>query len=452
MQSLIMVAEGNLKKMMKEVEKSFDLSFSELHQMVLSFHTEMRRGLDGEPSSLMMLPAFIDCPVGNEEGLFIALDLGGTNFRVLQVRLEGKGKVTVEQIGKYVIPRDVISGTGVELFNFIAQSIQQFLVDRTINRKKKNPLGFTFSFPINQIDINNGILINWTKGFSASDVVGKDVVGMLSEALHRSKINNVDITALANDTVGTLIAKAYDTLDCDVGVIFGTGTNACYRESTAAILKMPSLKKMADRMIVNIEWGNFNCLPVNQYDRKLDSESTNPGKQQMEKMISGMYLGELAWLVIMDLIQNKIFFTQGSVNFVQKGMTTQDISAIESDQTSELIKVDAYLKETGIAETSMEERRLVQQICRHISRRAACISAAAISAVVTWMDPDLNQHHTIAIDGTLYTKYPKFKQTILKTLDTLHGDKSKMIKLSLAKDGSGVGVAIASAIAAKLYR
>jgi len=452
MQSIIMVAEVNLKKMMKDVGKSFHLSFSDLQQIILNFHDEMRRGLDGEPSSLMMLPAFIDCPVGNEEGLFIALDLGGTNFRVLQVWLEGKGKVTVKQIGKYIIPRDVISGTGVELFDFIAQSIQQFLVNHPINRKKKITLGFTFSFPINQIDINSGILINWTKGFSASGVVGRDVVGMLSEALHRSKINNIDIVALANDTVGTLIAKAYDTYDCDVGVIFGTGTNACYRESTAAILKISAREKMSDYMIVNIEWGNFNCLPVNQYDRKLDKSSTNPGSQRMEKMISGMYLGELARLIIMDLIQNKAIFTQSSVRFAPGGMTTQDISAIENDRTSELIQVDACLKKVGIAEASMGERRFVQQICRHVSRRAARISAAAISAVVTWIDSGLNQHHTIAIDGTLYTKYPKFKQTILKTLNTLHGDKSKRIKLAIAKDGSGMGVAIASAVAVKLSR
>ena len=57
-----MAATVNSKKMMKDVEKSFALSFSDLHQMVLNFHAEMRRGLSGEPSSLMMLPAFIDCP------------------------------------------------------------------------------------------------------------------------------------------------------------------------------------------------------------------------------------------------------------------------------------------------------------------------------------------------------------------------------------------------------
>lgn len=447
---MVMAGKINLKKMMKDVENSF--SFADFHQMVVYFHTQMRRGLNGEASSLKMLPAFIDCPAGKEKGLFMALDLGGTNFRVLLVRLMGKKGIAVEQVGKYVIPRNVTSGTGVELFDFLARSIQQFLADHEIGQQKTISLGFTFSFPINQTAINRGILINWTKGFSATGVAGQDVAGMLADALHRHKIHNVEVTALVNDTVGTLIAKAYDIQDCDVGVIFGTGTNACYRESAAAHLKLVTAEKMIERMIVNIEWGNFNCLPVNHYDHALDKSSSNPGKQQMEKMISGMYLGELARLVIADLMQSKVIFQKYSLGFLQGDMTTQDISAIESDRTPEFVKVAAYLKEAGIAETSLEERRCVRQICCYVSRRAARISAAAISAVVTWMDPGLDQSHTIAIDGTLYAKYPGFKRTLMKTLDKLHGDKSKMIQLVLASDGSGIGGAIAAAVAAETHK
>ena len=51
-----MTVKVNSKKMMKDVEKSFAFSISGLHQMVLDFHEEMRRGLNDEPSSLMMLP------------------------------------------------------------------------------------------------------------------------------------------------------------------------------------------------------------------------------------------------------------------------------------------------------------------------------------------------------------------------------------------------------------
>lgn len=36
--------------------------------------------------------------------------------------------------------------------------------------------------------------------------------------------------ALLNDTVGTLMACAFKENNCEIGVIVGTGTNACYME------------------------------------------------------------------------------------------------------------------------------------------------------------------------------------------------------------------------------
>lgn len=51
-------------------------------------------------------------------------------------------------------------------------------------------------------------------------------------------------------------------------------------------------------MIINIEWGAFDnekaVLPVTAYDNALDVATENPGKQIFEKMISGMYLGEIS--------------------------------------------------------------------------------------------------------------------------------------------------------------
>ena len=51
-------------------------------------------------------------------------------------------------------------------------------------------------------------------------------------------------------------------------------------------------------MIINIEWGAFDnekvVLPVTKYDTRLDRDTENSGKQIFEKMISGMYLGEIA--------------------------------------------------------------------------------------------------------------------------------------------------------------
>jgi hexokinase len=48
----------------------------------------------------------------SEEGLFYALDLGGTNFRVLRVQLAGKDKRVVNLESREVsIPPHLMSGT-----------------------------------------------------------------------------------------------------------------------------------------------------------------------------------------------------------------------------------------------------------------------------------------------------------------------------------------------------
>lgn len=48
----------------------------------------------------------------NEEGLFYALDLGGTNFRVLRVQLGGKQeRVIAAEFDQVSIPKELMFGT-----------------------------------------------------------------------------------------------------------------------------------------------------------------------------------------------------------------------------------------------------------------------------------------------------------------------------------------------------
>lgn len=51
-----------------------------------------------------------------ENGEFLALDLGGTNFRVLLVKIRSGKKRSVEMHNKiYAIPLEVMQGTGEEV-------------------------------------------------------------------------------------------------------------------------------------------------------------------------------------------------------------------------------------------------------------------------------------------------------------------------------------------------
>lgn len=60
------------------------------------------------------------------------------------------------------------------------------------------PLGLTFSFPVEQTALDEGKILTWTKGFSAKNAVGHDVVKLLQDAFDRKHMH-VRCVALVND-------------------------------------------------------------------------------------------------------------------------------------------------------------------------------------------------------------------------------------------------------------
>jgi hexokinase len=422
------------------LEGLFFVGLQDLRAVIGAFHGEMRRGLEGKESSLKMIPSFVSRPDGTEKGDFLAVDLGGTNIRVLAVELNGKRGAGVKAASRFVVPKEIMEGAGDKLFDFIAGCIRLFFDEHGIGTRRQYDLAFTFSFPVEQISVASGKLIGWTKGFTASSVEGKDVVALLSEALRRREMGFIRVAALANDTVGTLAAGSYADSACDMGVILGTGTNACYPEKGARILKLSGIEPSCE-IIVNLEWGNFDKLKTTVYDQLLDRASNNEGKQQLEKMVSGMYLGELARLIVAGMIERGLIFTddKNPAAFAKEYSWT-------AEQMAQTDRGDS-LAGCGLENISAPDARAVREICRIVTARAARLAGALIAAVVYWMDADLESDHAIAVDGALFEKYPGFQDKIKETLRELLGTRASKIKLSLVKDGSGIGAAIIGAVA-----
>jgi hexokinase len=264
----------------------------------------------------------------------------------------------------------------------------------------------------------------WTKGFSASGVVGKDVVCLLDQALKRAEIEGVTIEALANDTVGTLMTKSYQKPDCDLGVILGTGTNACYPET-----------ERCDGVVINTEWGNFNKFTRSPFDEELDRNSANQGKQLFEKAVSGMYLGEIFRLALCSMPQ----FSSDIINRPY---------SISSENLSQLATDEFDLAGIGLGDISGNDISLLKEVAGAISKRSARLASSAIASIVLWQDKGLRNKHVIAIDGSLFEKYPGYSREMESFLNEMLGDRSQKISFELAKDGSGVGAAIVAAVAA----
>ena len=123
-------------------------------------------------------------PTGKETGTYLALDMGGTNLRVCEIYLpEEEGEFDITQ-SKYRMPEELKTGTADELWEYIADCLQQFIeYHHEGERLNALPLGFTFSYPATQEYIDHGVLQRWTKGFDIDGVEGHDVVPPFEKAI-----------------------------------------------------------------------------------------------------------------------------------------------------------------------------------------------------------------------------------------------------------------------------
>ena len=87
---------------------------------------------------------------------------------------------------------------------------------------------------------------------------GEDVVKLLQEAIERRGDVKIEVCAILNDTTGCLMSCAWRDERCRVGLILGTGTNACYLEDIKDIHTIDQKEYAAQKhMIINTEWGAF---------------------------------------------------------------------------------------------------------------------------------------------------------------------------------------------------
>lgn len=424
---------------------------------------DIRAGLavDGG-SDLKMILSYVDSlPTGDEKGLFYALDLGGTNFRVLRVELGGKDKrVIAIESDQVSIPQELMSATSEELFDFIASALANFAHKDGNFPGKKGEIGFTFSFPVKQTSIDSGILIKWTKGFAVSGTAGKDVVACLNEAMDRKGID-MRVSALVNDTVATLAGARYWDDDVMVAVILGTGTNACYVERMDCIPKFQGEFSPSGRTIVNLEWGAFSKgLPLTVFDRDMDAASINPGEQIFEKTISGMYLGEIARRALLHMAEEGSLFGKSvpeklSMPFV---LGTPDLSTMQQDGTEDLHTVGSVLYNVAGVESDLSSRKIVLEVCDTIVKRAARLAGAGIVGILQKIEEDtedaiFGKRTVVAMDGGLYERYPQYRRYLKEAVAELLGpETSQNIVIEHSKDGSGIGAALLAATNSKYGR
>ncbi len=376
--------------------------------MIGTFISEMEKGLKGEPSSLMMIPAYVGVNGKIPEGAKAAvLDAGGTNFR--------GGIVTIPPAitDKQNQPMPGTKGE-VDEETFYAAFADE--VKRVLPLATTKKIGWCFSYPAESTPDLDAQLVRWTKNIEAPAIVGQYVGKELLKRLGGGEI------AIVNDTVATLLAaKATEgdkTYSSYIGFILGTGTNSAYVEKNKNIVKLPGTDPDGS-MIINAESGGFDKIEQSEFDKGVDRKTGNPGKNIFEKMIAGAYLGGIGLEIYKAAAKEGLFSKKAA----------DALAGLGALETMDFDNFCAAFKKEGrdnVLDTIFEDAddaKMARRLGLPVFERAAVLTAVHLAAFVIKSGEGNDPSAPVAInaDGSTYykTRAILFAEIVVKELDEL---------------------------------
>jgi len=422
-------------------------------------------------NQLCMLPSYNhQLPTGDECGSYLALDVGGSTFRVALIELSGRGnKPQILNSRSVKIDSAVRQLKGVLFFDWMAEKIEEILSGQSGDKEMSDTplsMGLAWSFPIHQTSLRSGLIQEMGKGFlAAHGLLGQDLGDVIQDACSRRGLN-VQLNAIVNDSSATLLSKAYHDQTTRFALILGTGFNAAVHLPVDIFhppkfgTRPPSWHDEAKHVIVNTELSMFGggILPFTKWDEQLNASHHNPTFQPMEHFVSGGYIGEIVRLVLVDGIQNAGLF--GGIvppSLREKnGLETLTLSKMEDDTSPNLtaaMQTFLALHPTATAPT-ISDIQALRLMASAVTYRAASVVAAGIHAL--WclrnqsegITPSEFEHTLVAYNGSVMESYPEFRIRCQNQLDALveaSGGKKGSMELEYAEESSLLGAAVAVA-------
>ncbi len=433
MQGLRNKVESFLKKY------GMDAASVDLEKNCRLFIDEMKKGLEGT-SSLLMIPTYIgidkDIPL-NEP--IIAVDAGGTNFRVAVIHFDENKKLVIEDFQNYPMPGSKGEISKEEFFETMADYIQPVL-------HKSNKISFCFSYPVEILPDRDGRVIMFAKEVKVRDVEGELLGKNLIETFKKRGYKNVESIIVLNDTVATLLAgkaSAPDRVfDGYIGFILGTGTNMCYAEKCENITKVPELAAQSGSILINTESGVYDKVPRGQIDIEFDNATVNPGDHVFEKTLSGAYQGGLILAVIRKAVQDGLF----SAEAAEKLNSIKELAAKEIDDFLNYPFGNNALANCFVKADSNDDRNVLFLIIDNIFERIAKFVAFSLTAVMekTGIGYDPLKPVLITADGSTFYKSKLFRSKLDYYVRTYMNDtKGLYCEFAKVDNGTLIGTAIA---------
>ncbi|OCK78997.1 actin-like ATPase domain-containing protein [Lepidopterella palustris CBS 459.81] len=457
---------------LREVQKLFEAPLNPMSLLAMSGKLQEQFEQKLQASNICMLPSYNHTlPTGQEQGTYLALDVGGSTFRIALVELKGKDtdekRMQIANMWSYRIDNSVRALPGHAFFDWMAQKIEEAVADpqvKKINETSTLPMGLAWSFPVQQTSIRTGILLEMGKGFHATEgTLGEDLSELIMQPCRRRNLN-VRMDSIVNDSSATLLSRAYEDNSTRLALILGTGTNASVHLPVSALAhskfgKRPqSWHDKADHVVVNTELSMFgkNVLPTTRWDDYLNATHARPDFQPFEHLISGRYLGEIVRLILLDAVRTAgLFGGELPENLSEPySLDTGTIAIIELDESASLAQACMVFQTNHplARPPTYSDLLFVRQISQLVSHRAAAYLAAGVHALWSLrassegLSPASAGRVTIGCNGSVIEKYPYFKdlcQSYLDELTDLSGAEPHTVVLETAVEAAIFGAAVA---------
>lgn len=401
----------------------------DIRSVTRDYMNEMDKGLSAEGSSLPMIPTYISVDGAAADNTpVIAIDAGGTNLRVALVTFRD-GKPVTERLEKCSMPGSHGEISVDEFFAEIAEKVLPLT-------EFSGSISFCFSYPVEIFENLEGRIILLTKEVKVRDssgvIIGESLVKKLKTLGVTRDLRVIVLNDTAAGLMGGLANLDISHGDGFAGLILGTGFNCCYVEKQGKISKISSNKSM----IINCESGHFGLAPYGLADDVLDTESDYPGVARFEKMMSGVYLGQL--------ISNTAKFA------AKEGLLSAEFATDGGQFTTP--EYDRFLRGDNNKVKNLckgSDAQVLTALIDMCFERVARLVCATISALCLHCDGGKTAEHpfTVVAEGSLFHNSLLFREKLDQYLNKhTKGVLGRYVSIAHAENATMAGSALAALI------
>ncbi len=378
------------------------MSYQDIHidSLLETYLEEMQRGLNGEDSSLLMLPSYVNTSgIVQQERPVVAVDAGGTNLRIALIEFNNRGECCFKsEIKKYKMPGVGETISAEEFFDRLTDWILPHM-------KTASEVVISFAYPTEILPNMDGRIVRMVKEVAITgmerQLLGKRVgQSLMSKGVAACRV------AVTNDSVAGALSGMAEKMNGGYGSftgnILGTGMNGCYIESNKKIGKIKGLPPKGT-MMINTESGGYALMPRSDLDIAFDATTADPGYHICEKMASGGYIGPLCEFLLRKAGEEGVF-----------GPHMQKIHSITSVDTDKFLRSG----EGSIASFCLQPRDVENAfaIIENTVLRSARLCALQMAALAVKSKKRNSNRVCITAEGSTYYKLAGLQEEVLKNL------------------------------------